>query len=79
MKMIVPLVTMIVVVLVMKLFIPIDFNSRFACVMYIAVIALVGAFSYFIISHKMGLIDEILGKDYLQKLKNKFIKNKKEV
>ena len=78
-KIIVPLVTMIVVVVLMKLFIPIDYDSRFACVMYIAVIAIVGAISYFIVSHKMGLMDEILGKNYLQKLKNRFVRNKKEV
>ena len=78
-KILLPLAVMIVVVLLMKLFIPIDYDSRFACVMYIAVIALVGAFTYFIISHKMGLMDDILGKNYLQKLKSKFFKNKKEV
>ena len=78
-KILLPLAVMIVVVLLMKLFIPIDYDSRFACVMYIAVIALVGAFTYFIISHKMGLMDDILGKNYLQKLKSRFFKNKKEV
>ena len=78
-KIILPLVVMIVVVVLMKLFIPIDYDSRFACVMYIAVIALVGAFTYFIISHKMGLIDEILGDNYLHRLKNRFSRNKKEV
>ncbi len=78
-KIILPLVVMIVVVVLMKLFIPIDYDSRFACVMYIAVIALVGAFTYFIISHKMGLIDEILGANYLHRLKNRFSRNKKEV
>ena len=77
-KIIVPLATMIVVVVLMKLFIPINYDSKFACVMYIAVIAIVGALSYFIVSHKMGLMDEILGKNYLQKLKNKFFRNKKE-
>ena len=70
---------MVVVVLLMKLFIPIDYDSRFACVMYIAVIALVGSFTYFIISHKMGLMDDILGKNYLQRLKSRFFKHKKEV
>lgn len=77
-KIIVPLATMFVVVVLMKLFIPINYGSKFACVMYIAVIAIVGALSYFIVSHKMGLMDEILGKNYLQKLKNKFFRNKKE-
>ena len=78
-KILLPLAVMIVVVLLMKLFIPIDYDSRFACVMYIAVIALVGALTYFIISHKMGLMDDILGKNYLQKLKSRFFKHKKEV
>ena len=78
-KILLPLIVMIVVVLLMKLFIPIDYDSRFACVMYIAVIALVGSFTYFIISHKMGLMDDILGKNYLQRLKSRFFKHKKEV
>ena len=68
---------MIVVVILMKLFIPIDYNSRLACIIYIAVIASVGALVYFIVSHKMGLIDEILGDNYMQKLKNKLFKIKK--
>ena len=76
-KIIVPLITMIVVVILMKLFIPIDYNSRLACIIYIAVIASVGALVYFIVSHKMGLIDEILGDNYMQKLKNKLFKIKK--
>ena len=78
-KILLPLIVMVVVVLLMKLFIPIDYDSRFACVMYIAVIALVGALTYFIISHKMGLMDDILGKNYLQRLKSRFFKHKKEV
>ncbi len=78
-KILLPLIVMVVVVLLMKLFIPIDYDSRFACVMYIAVIALVGSFTYFIISHKMGLMDDILGKNYLQRLKSRFFKHKKEV
>ena len=78
-KILVPLIVMIVVVVLMKLFIPVNYDSRFACVMYIAVIAVVGALSYFIVSHKMGLMDDILGKNYLQKFKNKIFKIKKEV
>ena len=78
-KILLPLAVMIVVVVLMKLFIPINYDSKFACIMYIAVIAMVGALSYFIVSHKMGLMDDILGKNYLNKLKNRFLKNKKEV
>ncbi len=77
-KIIVPLATMIVVVLLLKTFIPIEYDSRFSCVMYIAFITLVGAAAYFIIAHKMGLIKEILGDNYGERLKNKFLKHKKE-
>ncbi len=77
-KIVVPLLTMIVVVILMKLFIPIDYDSRFSCVMYIAVIAIIGAASYFIVAHKMGLIEEILGKNYGQKLKEKFLSHRKK-
>ncbi len=78
-KILVPLFTMIAVVILMKLFIPVSYDSRFSCLVYIAVISMVGATSYFIVSHKMGIIDEILGKNYLARLKNKFVHKKKEV
>ena len=57
---------------------PINYDSRFACIIYIAVIACVGALSYFIVSHKMGLMDEILGKNYLQRIKARFVGRKKK-
>lgn len=78
-KILVPLITMIVVVILMKFFVPIDYDSRMACIMYIFVIAIIGALSYFIVAHKMGLMEEILGKNYLEKIKNKIYRNKKEV
>ncbi len=75
----IPLGTMIVVVVLMKLMIPIDYQNWFYCVMYIAIIALVGALAYFIVAEKMGLIDEIFGKDFMKKIKARIFKNKKEV
>ena len=77
-KIIVPLLTMIAVVALMRLFIPINYDSRFACIIYIAVIAIIGALSYFIVFYKMGLFDDILCKYYLQKIKDKLMRNKKE-
>ena len=73
---IVPLVTMIIVVILMKLFLPVNYDSRLSCIIYIAVISVVGALSYFIVSYKMGLISHILGDDFLDKIKNKFKRNK---
>lgn len=75
----VPLIVMIIVVLLFKLFIPINYTSRVSCVIYIIIVAIVGAAVYFIISYKMGLIEHIFGNDFLSKIKSKFLKNKKEV
>ncbi len=77
-KSLIPLITMIVVVILMKMFIPINYDSRLSSIIYIAVISLIGAGIYFLISYKMGLIDKVLGSDFLKKIKNKFISSKKE-
>ncbi len=77
-KSLVPLITMIIVVVLLKLFIPINYDSRLSSVIYIAVISLIGAGVYFIISYQMGLIDDVLGHDFLTKIKNKIIPSKKE-
>lgn len=75
----VPLIVMIVVVVLFKIIIPIHVTSRLANVLYVSVVAIVGACVYFIVSYKMGLIDHIFGENFLKKLKGKFIRNKKEV
>ncbi len=77
-KSLVPLLTMIIVVLLMKMFINVNLESRFYAIIYIGVISIVGAISYFIVAFKMGLIKEVLGNDFIEKLKCKFLKNKKE-
>lgn len=72
-KILLPLGTMIVVVILMKLFIPVNYDSRFSCIIYIIVISVVGALVYFIVAHVMGLTDEVLGSNYLSKLKARFL------
>jgi len=76
-KCLVPLSTMIVVVLLMRIFLPINLSSRASCIMFTALISVVGAIVYFIVSKQMGLIEEVLGKDFLEKVKNKFSLKKK--
>ncbi len=76
-KSLIPLITMIIAVVLMKLFIPINYDSRLSSIIYIAIISLVGAVIYFLISYKMGLIADVLGPDFLQKLKNKILPLKK--
>ncbi len=77
-KIIIPLVPMILVVVLIKWLIPVNYASRMFCILFIAISATVGAAIYFFISYKMGIIDSIFGKDVLSRIKNKFIKRKKE-
>lgn len=74
----IPLIAMIIVVIILKSLIPINMNNKLMCIIYIGIISIVGAFIYFFISSKIGLLDNVLGKDFLDKLKNKF-KFKKKV
>lgn len=77
-KSLVPLLVMIFAVLILKLIIPVNFNSRFYLIIYIGIISVLGALLYFLVAHKIGLVKQVFGEDFLIKLKNKFIK-KKEV
>ena len=35
---------------------------------YIAIISLLGALTYFVIAYKMGILDKIFGRSYLNKI-----------
>ena len=75
-KILIPLITMSLVVFLLKYFINVDLTNKFMAIIYIAIISIGGAFIYFIISYKLGLFDEVLGKDFFKKLKNKFKKKR---
>lgn len=67
-KILVPTLAMAFVVALLKLFIPINIYSKISCIFYIGTISIVGAIIYFVISYKMGLLDKILGKTYINKI-----------
>lgn len=69
-KMLVPVVSMVIVVVVLKMVIPINYSSRISAVIYVAVISIIGALTYGFVSYKMGLIEKVLGK----KMSNAIIK-----
>ncbi len=75
-KVILPLAVMTIVVMLMNTFIKIDYASRFSAIIYIAITSIIGALTYFLISYKMGLVSDVLGPDFLTKLKNRFLKPK---
>lgn len=70
---------MIGVVILLKLIIPLNVTNRIGSIFYVGIISVVGALIYFIVSYKMGLFEEVLGKDFYLKIKRKFKRNKKEV
>ena len=47
-------------------------------VLYVAFVTIIGAATFFITSYKMGLIEEILGKGYLDKIKRKLTPKSKK-
>lgn len=73
-KMLVPLIAMIIVVVGLKMIIPINYMSKFSAIVYIAIISIVGALVYFVIAYKMKLIDDVLGKNFFDKVISKFKK-----
>lgn len=76
-KMLVPLMIMIIVVVILKRIVPINYMSKFSAIVFIAIISIIGALVYFVIAYKMKLIDEVLGKDFLDKVMKKLRKKKK--
>ena len=64
-------VLMVLVLSVIKLVVPISVASRFLNVLIIVVYAAIGMITYFIYMKKTHSIDEVFGKDFLNKFKKK--------
>ena len=71
-KTFIPAICMIVVVLLGMYFIPYNLYSRWSCVMYVVINALLGAATYILVSWRLNLFNDILGKgnvkNYIKKL-----------
>ena len=66
-KMFVPVIALIIVVLILRV-IPYDINSKISCILNIIINTIIGGITYIFISYKMGLINDILGKDKIDKI-----------
>lgn len=64
-------VLMVLVLSVVKLVVPISVASRFLNILIIVVYAAIGMLTYFIYMKKTHSIDEVFGKDFLNKFKKK--------
>ena len=77
-KSVVPLVSMILVVILLKMIVPLEETSRISNIIYVAIISLIGAIVYLVISYYMGIVSHVFGEDFLSKLKRKLRLKKKE-
>lgn len=68
-KFVYPLVIMIIVLLVMKLFIPLNVTSRFNSILLIILYGSIGALIYFTLTIKNGTFKEIFGDKLFRKIK----------
>ena len=64
-------VLMVLVLSVVKLVVPISVASRFLNILIIVVYAAIGMITYFIYMKKTHSIDDVFGKDFLNKFKKK--------
>lgn len=75
-KTLLPSLVMIIVVYLMKMIMPINYDSKLSCILYIGAISLVGAVAYLFIAFKQGILYDVFGKEYLNKIINKLTFNK---
>lgn len=68
-KFVYPLIIMILVLIIMKKFIPLDVASKFKALVLIAIYALIGSGIYFTLTIKNGIFSDIFGDKLLKKLK----------
>lgn len=76
-KTLVPATVMVVVVLLLKMVVPVNYASKASCILYIAVISIIGAIVYLVIAYKQGLLDKVFGREYLNKIIKKITFGKK--
>lgn len=70
-KILLPTIMMVLVVVLLKLVIPINYMSRLSSIIYVAVISIVGSLVYLFTTYKMGILTLVFGKDYLNKIVKK--------
>ena len=73
-KMFVPLTAMIISVILVNIFVPVNLDDKLSCILFILSNALVGGSIYFVISWKMNIFTDVFGRDAVNKFINKIKK-----
>lgn len=67
-KLIVPLCAMILVVVLLKQWIPVSYTSKFSCICYVGIISVAGALVYFYFTYQFRILQKVFGKSYVRKI-----------
>lgn len=75
-NMFVPTLAMVCVVILFYKIIPLHYDSRLSCIMFVAINGIVGAIVYFGVSLKMGILKKVFGEKMINKYLKKLTKGK---
>jgi len=75
-KMIVPMILMILVVFGLSKIIPLNYNSKLSCIIYVAIVSIIGGLVYVLVAAKMKLFSETFGKPMVSRIVKKLTFNK---
>lgn len=78
-KVFLPITSMFIVLVILNLFVKLPTNGIMRMCLVLSLYTLLGAFVYFGISYKTGLLYEVFGKDYVDKLLRKLHLKKRRV
>ena len=70
-KILIPSMLMVISVIFLKKIIPVNFEDKISCIIYTLIISLSGAIIYLTIAYKQGILNHVLGKDFIPKIKKK--------
>jgi len=62
------IIIMVCVVILLKLVMPLNLASTLSCILYVAVIAIIGAITYLVVAWKLNLIKDVLGESFVKKI-----------
>ena len=67
-KSLLPLLAMVIVVIITKKIVPYNVASKVSCVLYVAINSIIGGIVYLFISYKMGILESVFGKKFLNSI-----------
>ena len=70
-KMIVPMLLMILTVFGLSKIVPLNYYSRLSCIIYVAIVSIIGGLVYAIVAAKMKLFSETFGKSMVSRIVRK--------